>query len=261
MFMHDEQGLIGVVVLIENITEQELLNQFRNNFIAIASHEMRTPLTIIEGNAELILQSIERKPETEETVKFLTSILNNSLQLLNVLHDFIDVVQQEEHQVKLNITSFDFVKLVRGIVSDMQTIAKEKEIYLKFDEPQTDIPLISSDADKSRQILVNLIGNAVHYTDKGGITVDLAKIDDGGKSFLKVSVADTGIGVSRENQAMLFQKFGTVQGNFVHRTEYGSGLGLYICRMLSTAMGGSVGLEKSEPNVGSTFVLLLPTGD
>ncbi len=260
VFLHDHQGLIGVVVLIEDMTEQELLDQSKSNFIAIASHEMRTPLTIIRGDAELMLQMIERKPENEDVVKFLTAIQSNSVRLLGVLHDFIDVVQQEENRISLKMESFDFTKLVRDVVADLQTVAAKKEIYLKLNEPQVSIPPVSSDVDKSRQILINLIGNAIHYTGKGGVTVELSIVSEEGKKFLKTSVIDTGIGIPEKNRSMLFRKFGTIQTDFLHRTEYGSGLGLYISKLLSTAMGGSVRLENSVPDVGSTFVLLLPIG-
>lgn len=242
----------------QRIAEQKLLAQSKSNFMAIASHEMRTPLTIIRGNAELLLQSIKPTVKNEETIKFLSGIRRNSIRLLDILHDFIDVMHMEESRVELNKETFDPVKMVREVVADMGSIAAEKKLSIQFEEPNMPIPMITADVGKTRQVIVNLIGNAVHYTEKGGVTVSLGTVDEPNGKFVKICVTDTGVGIPPESQAMLFQKFSTVSKTFLRTKEYGSGLGLYISKAFVEAMGGSIRLEKSIPGEGSTFCVLLP---
>lgn len=242
----------------QKIAEQKMLAQAKSNFMAIASHEMRTPLTIIRGNAELLLQSIEPTPNNEETVKFLTGIRRNSIRLLDLLHDFIDVIHMEEGRVELHNETFGLVKIVKEVVTDFGSIAAEKGLFVRFDEPQGEIPMVSADVDKTRQVIVNLMGNAVHYTEKGGVAVAIDVIKESKGTFVKLCVTDTGVGIPPESQAALFQKFSTVSKTFLRTKEYGSGLGLYISKTFIEAMGGSIRLERSEPGKGSTFCVLLP---
>lgn len=242
----------------QKIAEQKLLAQSKSNFMAIASHEMRTPLAIIRGNAELLLQSIKSVPENKETIKFLTGIRRNSIRLLDILHDFIDVMHMEESRVELNKEAFDLTKIVSEIVADFGLIAAEKKLTILFKEPTDPIPMITADIGKTREVIVNLIANAVQYTDKGGITVQASVIDEQNGRFVKICVTDTGVGIAPESQAMLFQKFSTISKTFLRTKEYGSGLGLYISKVFVEAMGGSIRLEKSVPGEGSTFCVLLP---
>ncbi|HAS95529.1 TPA: hypothetical protein DCS99_03890 [Candidatus Wolfebacteria bacterium] len=242
----------------QKIAEQKLLAQAKTIFMAIASHEMRTPLSIIRGNAELLLQEIEPTKKNEETIKFLTGIRRNSIRLLDILHDFIDVMHMEDSKVELNKEVFGPEKMVHEIVSDFGSITAEKNLSIQFKEPEHPIPMIWADVDKTRQVIVNLIGNAVHYTEKGGITVVVDVVSEPNGRFIKICVIDTGVGISSESQAMLFQKFSTITKTFLRTKEYGSGLGLYISKTFVEAMGGSIRLEKSEPGKGSTFCVLLP---
>lgn len=243
---------------IKKLAEQKALAESKSNFIAIASHEMRTPLTIIRGNAELLLEVVSPIPENTETIKFLSGIRNNSIRLLDILHDFIDVVQMEENKIELKKEPFDLVAIVKEVVSDLTSVVAEKKLYLTFEDPVDPLPIVVADPGKTRQVIINLIGNAAHYTATGGITVVVGRVSEEGKDMLKVSVIDTGIGIAPESQSQLFHKFSTVQKTFLRTKEYGSGLGLYISKLFVEAMGGSIKLEKSVPNEGSTFSITLP---
>ena len=242
----------------QKIAQQKLLAESKSNFMAIASHEMRTPLAIIRGNAELLLQSVKPTAENAETVKFLSGIRKNSIRLLGILHDFIDVIHMEESNVELHKEPVDPVKMLREVVVDFTSTAEEKNISMTFEEPNMPIPAISADADKMRQVIVNLIGNAVHYTDKGGVTVRVGVAKEPNGTVVKICVTDTGVGIPKESQAMLFQKFSTVSKTFLRTKEYGSGLGLYIAKTFMEAMGGSIWLEKSVQGEGSTFCVSMP---
>ncbi len=243
---------------IKKLAEQKALAESKSNFIAIASHEMRTPLTIIRGNAELLLEVLPDVPENEETIKFLSGIRNNSVRLLDILHDFLDVVQLEENRIELKKETFDLSVAIKEVVSDLTSVVGEKKLYLKFEEPAEAMPPVVADPGKARQVIINLVGNATHYTTTGGVTISVERVSEQGKDMVKVFVTDTGIGITPEGQAQLFRKFSTVQKTFLRTKDYGSGLGLYISKLFIESMGGSIKLEKSIPNMGSTFSITLP---
>ena len=257
--LKSEAGIFGTLIWLNDITTKKLLERSKDQFLAIASHEMRTPLAIIRGNAELLLQSIEPKPANKKTIKSIDTIHQNSIRLLGILHDFLDVIQLERKYIKFVKEKFDLVKLVKEIIADFESLASQKKLFLKLEAPKALLPMVMADPSKTRQIISNILNNAVRYTEKGGITVSLESISEDGRNFLKIFVTDTGIGISPENQSMIFQKFSTIRETFLHSKEYGSGLGLYISKLLLESMGGKIRLEKSIPNFGSTFVVLLPT--
>ncbi len=250
--------MIGAVILAEDITKQKELEQSKNSFLAIASHEMRTPLTVIRGNAELLLQTTEATQGNAEMIKFLSGIQRNSVRLLDIVHDFIDVMHMEEGSVGMDKGVFDPLNMLRDVVSDVTSIAEEKKLYILFEKPKSPIPNIIGDIDKTRQILGNLISNGIHYTTKGGITITVEAVNAQQGKAVKICISDTGAGIPPESQGALFQKFSTVSKTFLHTKEYGSGLGLYISKMFVDAMGGSIWLDKSVPGKGSTFCVLLP---
>ena len=249
---------IGTVVLFEDITKQKQLDRSKSAFLAIASHEMRTPLTVIRGNAELLLESIEPTPENAETRKFLEGIVRNGVRLLGILHDFIDVIHLEEDHTGLRREVFDLAAMTKEVISDVQSIAVEKKLKLELTIPSEIAAMVVGDSDKVRQIVMNLVANAIQYTERGGVSVAIGEHMESGKRFVKMAVTDTGIGIAPENQNMLFKKFSTVQETFMRTQEYGSGLGLYISRLLVESMGGSIYLEKSTPGEGSTFSVVFP---
>lgn len=243
---------------IKKLAEQKALSESKSNFIAIASHEMRTPLTVIRGNAELLLEVLPAIPENAETIKFLSGIRNNSVRLLDILHDFLDVVQLEENRIELKKEPFDLVSAIKDVVTDLTSVVAEKKLYLTVEEPTETLPMVLADPGKIRQVIVNLIGNATHYTTAGGITISIKRIPESGVDMIKVFITDTGIGIPLESQDKLFQRFSTVQKTFLRTKEYGSGLGLYISKLFVESMGGSIKLEKSVPNEGSVFSITLP---
>lgn len=254
----DGQELIGVVILIEDITEQELLAESKSNFLAIASHEMRTPLAIIRGDAELLLELIGASNTDTDVLRYVSGVHENSIRLLDILNDFIDVTHMDEKPLELKKEPVNIPDLVNDIIVNFDKAVSEKKIYLIFRESAAPLPLVLADTDRTREVIMNIISNAIHYTDHGGITVVGSPVVKEGKNFLKISITDTGIGIPKENQSMLFKKFSTVSKTFLHTKEYGSGLGLYIAKTLSESMGGSIELEKSAPHEGSIFSVILP---
>jgi signal transduction histidine kinase/HAMP domain-containing protein len=244
-------GRFGVLIWLNDITAQKRLEQSKNEFMAIASHEMRTPLAVIRGNAELLL---EEKPilENAESKEEIERILNGSVRLLGIVNDFLDVENLEGNAISLKSAPVDLGRLLDEIVADFSQMATDKHITLQLRKPPTPLPLLTLDRSRIQQIFINLIGNAIHYTDRGGVTVTIES--DG---VARVLIEDTGIGIAPEDQKRLFQKFQT--GNTFLKTKiYGSGLGLYISRLLANAMGITIQLEKSEVGKGTVFCVTIP---
>ncbi len=250
----DREAVVGSVMLIEDITASKALERSKDEFLAIASHEMRTPLTIIRGNAELILASETSKNFSEDDKKMLTTVYNNSTRLMDIVNDFLDVINLEQGKLRFKPETIDVPALLKETVADFKGKAEAKHLYLKLDFPEPDSFKVIADRERLKEIIINFIANALQYTEHGGVTVSIGRED----SSIKVLFSDTGVGIKPETQAYLFQKLQTIGEHFIHSREYGSGLGLYINKLLAEAMDGSVALEKSEVGAGSTFSMTLP---
>jgi signal transduction histidine kinase/HAMP domain-containing protein len=251
---HPQHEIIGAVIALEDVTEQKLLEQSKDDFLAIASHEMRTPLTIIKGYTQQLERIFSVSAGNEKQQTMLASIRKNSDRLLGIINDFLDVMRVEGGRVRLHAEAFDIRELADEVVQELQEMTTDKKLYLRVEASKSTLPPAYGDRERVKQILINLISNSVHYTVKGGITISLGTVP----GRIVVSIADTGIGIPPERQVLLFRKFSTIRNTFLNTKEYGSGLGLYIGRLLAEAMGGSLRLAKSEVGIGSTFVLEMP---
>ncbi len=230
-----------------------LLDSIKNQFIAIASHEMRTPLAIIRGNAELLLKTscVQNDVGTHEEVK---SILKSVIRLMSIVNDFLDMRNLEDGRITIHREFVDVVQIVRETVADLSTLAREKDITLSCDvPPDFVVPMLELDKSRLQQIYGNVLSNAVHFTIKGGISITAEKQDNAIKIYFK----DTGFGMSIAEQEGLFKKFD--QNRPVADDKHlGSGLGMYISSILAEAMGCHLQLEKSEKGIGSIFSLTIP---
>ena len=242
----------GRLIWIRDITEETLLEESKSEFLAIASHEMRTPLTIIRGNAELILEQADKKND-EPLKKMVTTIRHSSVRLMDIINDFLDITQIESGKLNLHLEIFCLDDLLEETIKELEQVAGQKGLYIKFKKLKDKTDVL---ADKKRvqQIIINMVSNGLHYTEQGGVEVSIESKD--GAVLLKIK--DTGIGIRPEKQALLFQKFQTAGETFMHSKEYGSGLGLYITHLLITSMGGDAWLEESTPGKGSTFCVKIP---
>ncbi len=248
----NESRVFGALIWLNDITAQKMLERAKDQFLAIASHEMRTPLAIIRGSAELLLgnEHVHADPEFKERVEVVEK---NAVRLLDIVNDFLDVQNIDQGNIPLKIQPVDVSKILEETCNDLAHLAQEKNLFLKLTPPASPISTIHVDPYRLQQIFINLISNAVHNTQKGGITASV--VDEGG--FVRVLIEDTGIGISTKDQTRLFKKFET-SNTFLHSREYGSGLGLYISNLLAQRMGGELKLEKSEMGVGSTFGVSFP---
>ena len=227
--------------------EAESANRAKSEFLANMSHEIRTPLNGIIGMGEFLLDS-PLEPKDTERVKI---ILSSATALLDLLNDILDLSKIEAKRLDIRKEPFDFQELVNGVVQLFAPRAFSKGLifYSRFD-PSLPAHYIG-DAGRIRQILTNLVGNAVKFTDHGYVHVEVGRKDE----FLRIQVQDTGIGISQKDLPKIFDKF--VQADFSPSSgKDGTGLGLTITRMLVELMEGSIHVE-SDSGEGSTFTVLL----
>jgi two-component system, sensor histidine kinase and response regulator len=258
IFMQENTELIGVVILVEDITEAKILERSKDEFFSIASHELRTPLTAIRGNTSLIKDYYFDKLTDKDLKEMLSDIHESSIRLIAIVNDFLDMSRLEQGRMKFNLINIDIVSLVDESLKSLMSIADQKQDQLISEITNNSVPDVLADRDKLKEVLINLIGNALKFTENGKIIIS-AKVIPQQEHRLKIFITDTGKGISKENQALLFRKFQQAEVNIMTRDgTKGTGLGLYISKLLIDGMGGEIYLEKSEEGQGSTFAFLLP---
>lgn len=250
-----EEKAIGYVVLIEDITEARIMQRSRDEFFAVASHELRTPLTAIRGNADMMLEMYADKIADNDMKEMLQDINLSSVRLISIVNDFLEVSRLEQGRFEIKKETFNVSEVIEKVLRNLGAMVGQKKLSITYTAQTFPLPSVYADKNRTEQILVNLVGNAVKFTRDGGITVT-ASIMDG---FIGIRVIDTGAGISEQNQALLFRKFQPAGDQTLARdVTQSTGLGLYISKLIISSMGGAIGLEKSEPGKGSTFFFTLP---
>ena len=231
----------------------EQASALKSQFLANMSHEFRTPLNAILGYTHMLLNGVTGVV-TDSQRKSLTRIDSNSRHLLALINDILDITRIEAGRMPLNLSTFQVQELVREVMSELEPIVKRSNLSVTARTRGT-LPSLKSDRQKVKQILLNLLSNALKFTPTGAVTIT-ASYDERRRS-IAVAVRDTGVGIPLPDQTQVFEDFRQLD-NSPARGYGGTGLGLSICRRLSQMLGGSIELE-SEPGQGSTFTLRLPS--
>jgi PAS domain S-box-containing protein len=253
---HSRESVLGTVFLVEDITEAKTLERSRDEFFSIASHELRTPLTAIRGNANMIMDYYHEQVKEPNLHDMVDDIHTASIRLINIVNDFLDTSRLELGKIRFDFKACYLPDILREVIRQFETAHAAPDVKLVLaDLPDGQNLTVTADADRVRQIIFNLVGNAIHATKEGSITLTVAV--EG--SMARVAVTDTGKGIPASGQHLLFHKFQQASGNILTRDgTHGTGLGLYISRLLAEGMRGKLYLHHTEEGKGSTFVLELP---
>ncbi|MBE6896154.1 MAG: cell wall metabolism sensor histidine kinase WalK [Ruminococcaceae bacterium] len=240
----------GVVVIVQDISQSERLNQLRTDFVANVSHEFRTPLTIIKGSVEALLDGAAETEE--ERFSYYSRIETESKALERLVRDLLDTSKYKAGKIVLEIKPMDAVWLIADITEKLKPVAAEKGIALIF-EPK-ELEYVLADYDRLRQMIIIFIDNAIKFTPKGGsVSVFAEERDDG---YAYISIKDTGVGIPEEDVPFIFDRFYKVD-KARGGSETGTGLGLSIAWELAELHKGTI-LVESEVGKGTTFTIVIP---
>jgi PAS domain S-box-containing protein len=238
--------------IVEAQHRAEEASQLKSQFLATMSHELRTPLNAIIGFSDVMLNGILGEM-TDKQREYIQGILDNGEHLLTLINDVLDVSKIEAGQFELYITPVEIAALMRHIHKRLNGLASEKGLQLTVTLDPTMPQMLNGDERRLKQILINLIGNAIKFTEQGSIEARIDKLDN---SWWTMTITDTGIGIPSNALKFLFDEFRQVDNSPQRRYE-GTGLGLAIVRRLVTLMGGTIQVQ-SEVDKGSTFIVQLP---
>ena len=230
----------------------EQASALKSQFLANMSHEFRTPLNAILGYTHMLLNGVTG-PVSDQQRKSLTRIDSNSRHLLALINDILDITRIEAGRMPLNLSTFRFPELVDEVMSELEPIIKRSNLVVSARMPRS-LPSLKSDRQKVKQIVLNLLSNALKFTPAGSVTISATH--NGKNRFVDIAVKDTGVGIPPDDQVKVFEDFRQLDSSPA-RGYGGTGLGLSICQRLSQMLGGTIELE-SEPGRGSTFTLRLP---
>ena len=228
------------------------LDEAKSEFMSIASHQLRTPLSGIMGYLSMMSEG-DFGEMTKEQTHIIQELLDASQRLIRMVNLFLNVTRIEAGRFKLNLEKLDIIKVIQDQIKTMRPTTAKKSLKLEFKIPTVKIPPLELDPDKIKDVVLNLVDNAIKYTEKGGITVFLDKKPES----VVVSVKDTGVGIDPLEAEKLFSKF--VRGSGISRlSPDGSGLGLFIARKIVDAHKGKIWVESEGAGKGSTFKFELP---
>ena len=226
------------------------LDMMKDEFVSIASHELRTPMTAIQGYAWMLKKGKHKATFSRRQKDYLEKIITSTDRLIDLVSDMLDVSRIEGGRIKIEFHQEDISDIIKSTIEEIKPKSLEKDIILSYTSPAKKLPLVEIDNKKIREVLLNFIGNAIKFTSQTGkITVSARKK---GK-FVQVRVTDTGRGISKEDIPKLFKKFSRLEHSYAMISETaGTGLGLYISKAFVEMHGGKVGV-KSKIEEGSIF--------
>lgn len=244
-----------LVITLDNANARlKELDKMKSEFVSIASHQLRSPLTSIRGYASMLLEgSYGTIPDKAREA--LERIADSSKHMVSSVEDYLNVSRIESGNMKYELSDFNFKKEVEHVVDEVRATATQKGLLLTFRSDISSQGIVNADIGKTRQALHNLINNSIKYTDKGSIVVTVGEHQE--QKQIWAAISDTGVGMSEETKAALFAKFSRAKD--ANKTNSsGTGLGLFVARKMIQAMNGDITATSEGEGRGSVFTLTLP---
>lgn len=241
--------------LVEANEKLKELDHLKDEFVSVASHELRTPMTSIKSYLWLALEG-RGGPIPEKQRLYLERAYDSTSRLINLVNDMLNISRIESGRVSIELRRVDIQRLVREVMAEVMPRADELGLHIAIKRPAGMLEVVA-DPDKIKEVLTNLIGNSLKFTPKGGtITLSFTLKD----TTVVTSVTDTGIGIPPEEMSRLFQKFGMIKSSYVvyEQASTGTGLGLYICKSIIELHGGQIWADSRGQDQGTTFSFSLP---
>lgn len=241
-----------LIITIHDITHERELEEMKLDFVSIAAHELRTPLTAIIGYLSVMKQSMESGDQSNNNL-FMDRITNSSHQLRTLVENLLNVSKVERRDMLLAVAPVNVPTLAQQIVDELKITAHDHKLALTYLEPKRPIDIIEGDPDRLREVMVNLIANAINYTQPGGVVT--VWVEQNG-NLVTTNIQDTGVGIPQEAIPHLFTKFFRVSGSLQSGAK-GTGLGLYLSKAIVEMHHGTINVV-SKIGAGSTFSFTLP---
>ena len=251
--MVEGEKKLGTLIILHDITREKTIEKIKTEFVSLAAHQLRTPLSAIKWTIKLMLDG-DIGEITGEQRELLEKSYHSNERMINLINDLLNITRIEEGRYLYKPAFADVEPIVQFAIKSVQNEVKQRKLKLKFIKPKQKIPEVKIDVEKIKLAVQNLLENAIRYTKPGGeVTVFLKSLKD----KIEFSVKDTGVGIPEEQQKRIFTKF--FRGSNVIRLETeGSGLGLFITKNIIEAHGGEIWF-KSKEGKGTTFYFSLPT--
>jgi signal transduction histidine kinase len=232
----------------------EALDQLKDEFVSLASHELRTPMTAISSYIWMMLDG-EVGTINEKQKVYLQNAYTSTKRLIALVNDMLNVSRIESGRMILKQDPMDLEQITQQTLTEIMPTAQIQGITLTIEKPANPLPKVLADENKIKEVIMNLVGNSLKFTPSGGkITISFAEKDN----LVETYVIDNGRGIKAEDVPKLFKKFGMIEGNYLKTTPgQGTGLGLYIAKSIVELHGGTVSFHSEGENKGATFSFTL----
>lgn len=242
------------LVTVSDVTQEKELEKEKDEFISITSHELKTPISIIKSYVWM-LENERGGTLNEKQKMYLSKAMKGTDRMINLINDMLKISRMEQGRLSFSFALVDTKEVIQETLDEIKHIIDQKHIELKVN--LNEVSPAYTDKSKLIEILMNLISNASKYTDEGYILIELTQSDP---NFVKISVKDSGRGITKEETTKLFKKFQRLDNTYETMAKSGgTGLGLYIIKMYMSNLGGSIGVDSEGLGKGSTFWITLPT--
>jgi signal transduction histidine kinase len=235
------------------------LDNAKSEFISIASHQLRTPLTAIKGFLSLVLEGTYGELNNPNIAAALNKVYFSSEMLIQLVEDLLNVSRIESGRMDIKIEKANLENVIKDLYENFSLTAKDKKLYLDYKIQEGSLPEVSMDAAKMREVFSNLIDNSIKYTERGGVTIRGEVREEENGNFVRITISDTGVGIPETEIPYLFKKFS--RGKDISRLHAnGTGLGLYVGKNIVEAHKGKIWIESEGLGRGSKFIVELPIG-